>query len=230
MKKQTKKTKDKKTKNTNKKNLTVTNHGDVVVIRNRSTVAASVLGAIVLGVAAFGVFSLKEAWDFPLFWLIFGLLVAAAIHSFANMIFAKVVLDSPKKTITVYNPSPSTYKFEDINYVDMKKVKSADGTALHVVTAYIGDGRRSVEISSYSEKQAQEISALMRGMLDNAAMVYPEYELECYSQEASENAGEDREFHFIRRTRKTDKDSEASVPSDTVKRENDAEDIKREEQ
>ena len=39
MKKQNKKTKDKKTKNTNKKNLTVTNHGDVVVIRNRSTVA-----------------------------------------------------------------------------------------------------------------------------------------------------------------------------------------------
>ena len=159
-----------------KKNLSIVNQGDFIVIRNRSAIGAGVLSVIILGICAAGVYTLRQAWNLPLFWAMFGLLVLGILYSLVKSVCSKIVLNSPQKTITVYNPLPKEYKFEDINYIDRKTVKDRTAPDAHVVIAYIGDGRRNVSITSYSKAQADELAILLKGMLDNGAMIFPEYE------------------------------------------------------
>ena len=159
-----------------KKNLSIVNQGDFIVIRNRSAIGAGVLSVIILGICAAGVYTLRQAWNLPLFWAMFGLLVLGILYSLVKSVCSKIVLNSPQKTITIYNPLPKEYKFEDINYIDRKTVKDRTAPDAHVVIAYIGDGRRNVSITSYSKAQADELAILLNGMLDNGAMIFPEYE------------------------------------------------------
>ena len=73
-----------------------------------------------------------------------------------------------------YNPIKKQYKFEEINYIDQKTVNGKDGVVVYKVIVYIGNGKRTVEIAALSSSQADELASLLRGMLDNGAMIYPE--------------------------------------------------------
>ena len=200
-----------------RKNLSVVNQGDLVIIRNRSTIAAAMVGVIMLGLCTAGAFTLRAAWELPLFWLLFGVLVTGVVYSLAKAMLAKVVLDSPKTTITVYNPLPIKYKFEDVNYVDVTTAKSTEGAIAYVVTVYIGIGKRTVEIVSYSKEQADELAILLRGMLDNGAMVYPEGDEEPF------NFGDGKrfEFTFITRKKNTEENKETKKDEDNTAKESD---------
>ena len=76
--------------------------------------------------------------------------------------------------MTVFSPFKTEYKFADINYVDLKASKPKDGLITHTVSAYIGNGKKKIELTTHSKPQADELVSLLRGMLDNAAMEYPE--------------------------------------------------------
>lgn len=183
MKKQNKKTKK---RSLERKNLSIQNNGDTVVIKNRSTTSAGVLGALVLLICIIGAITLRDAWRLPAFWLLFGVIVISTVWSVVGMILGKIVLDSPNKTMTVYNPIKKQYKFEDINYVDTKTAKGNDGAEVHKVIVYLGKGKKSVEIASYSLGQADEVASLLRGMLDNGAMEYSEGNEEPFDFEEKE--------------------------------------------
>lgn len=197
-----KENKDRKKKKSppGRKNLSVSNHGDIVIIRNRSTIAAGVFGAIVLFLCIAAAISFKDAWSLPLFWVLFGVFVSAAIYSMVNMIFGKILLNSPEKQMIVCNPTKKEYRFDDINYVDMENVKASNGERAYKVTVYIGVGKKTVELISYSEEQANELCHLLRGMLDNGAMEYPEGNEEPFNFDDEE----EKRFEFIKRRKKTD--------------------------
>ena len=165
---------EKKTRQAGDKNtLLIENNGDFVTIRTRSILVAAIIGSIELALCVACIFVMKGAWGLPWFWVMFSSVILGIIYFTVNELLSKIVLNSPKMTMTVYNPLKKEYKFSDINYIDAKTTKSGRAV-LHVVTVYIGDGRRSVEIATLSEKQAYELASLLRGMLDNAAMIYPE--------------------------------------------------------
>ena len=121
-----------------------------------------------------GCFSIKDVWQLPVFWAMFLLLVLGTVWSLLNMILGKIVLDSLGMTMNVYNPVKKQYKFEEINYIDQKIVNGKDGVVVYKVIVYIGNGKRTVEIAALSSSQADELASLLRGMLDNGAMIYPE--------------------------------------------------------
>ena len=157
-----------------KKNLDIANYGDVIVIRNRSVIASSVLTFIMLSLFVAGAVVMKEAWELPMFRVVFAAILLGAAYSLANIFLSKIVLDSPNMLMNVYNPFKKQYKFEDINYIDVDSSEPKDGIVLHSVIVYIGKGKRTVEITTMSSKQADELVTLLRGMLDNGAMVFPE--------------------------------------------------------
>ena len=200
-----------------KKNLSIVNQGDVVTIRNRSTIAASVLWTIVLMFVIVGCFSIKDVWQLPVFWAMFLLLVLGTVWSLLNMILGKIVLDSLSMTMNVYNPIKKQYKFEEINYIDQKTVNGKDGVVIYKVIIYINNGKRSVEIASLSSSQADELASLLRGMLDNGAMVYPEGDEEPFNfdEEKTEKRGL---FSFGRSvTKDVEKSNDAPESSDSGK-------------
>ena len=210
--------KNKKDKNTKgqaagRESLSVVNNGDTVIIRTRSVIAAGLVGAVMLGLCIACVITLRGAWSLPWFWVHFGSVIVGIVYSTANIILSKIVLNSPKMTMTVYNPFKKEYKFTDINYVDEKATKAQSKQIVHTVTVYIGDGKRNVEISTESEKQACELVALMRGMLDNAAMEYPEGNEEPFGFDDDEKPGI---FDFFKRLfekqKKEESDPEKYTP------------------
>lgn len=211
-----------------KKNLSIVNQGDVVTIRNRSTIASCVLGSIVLTLVIIGCLMIRDAWQSPIFWCMFLLILVGTAWSILNIIFGKIVLDSPDMTMNVYNPIKKQYKFEEINYIDQKTVNGKDGVVIYKVIIYINNGKRSVEIASLSSSQADELASLLRGMLDNGAMVYPEGDEEPFNfdEEKTEKRGL---FSFGRPvTKDVEKSNDAPESSDSGKDEtsdsNEAED------
>ena len=200
-----------------KKNLSIINQGDVVTIRNRSTIASSVLGSIVLTLVIIGCLMIRDVWQSPVFWCMFLLVLVGTVWSISNMIFGKIVLDSPNMTINIYNPIKKQYKFEEINYIDQKTVNGKDGVVIYKVIIYITNGKRSVEIASLSSSQADELTSLLRGMLDNGSMVYPEGDEEPFNfdDEKTEKRGL---FPFGKSvTKEVESGNDAGDSSDSVK-------------
>lgn len=157
-----------------RKSLSIANYGDFVVIKNRSTLAAGLSGILMLALCIAGGIALKDAWKIPMFAILFSLVIVSIVYSYASMIFSKITLDSLNMQMNVYNPFKKQYKFEDVSYVEIKSSKPKDGMISHRVITYIGDGKKNVELTTMSLKQAEELASLLRGMLDNAAMIYPE--------------------------------------------------------
>lgn len=164
-----------------KKNLLIENQGDTVVIKNRSAIASGVLGIVLIILCIAGTFLLGDIWNMLLFKLAFPLIVLGTLWTNIGAIFSKVVLNSPNKLMIVYNPFKKQYNFDDINYVDRKTKKEKDGVVVHKISVYIGNGKRTVEILAFSSEQADELESLLRGMLDNGAMIYPEGDEEPFS-------------------------------------------------
>ena len=192
--------KDKKTNGKGRRNLSVSNLGDTVIIRNRSVIVAGLVGVIVLILSVAAAVYLREAWKLPIFWVILGALFLGTGYSVAQMIFGKIVLDSKENVMTVYSPFSKSYKFSDVNYIDRREGKGSDGSIMYTVVVYIGNGKRSVEVSSFSKEQADEVETLMRGMLKCGALTHPEGDEEPFSFDDDKDGG----FKFIKRRKKTD--------------------------
>jgi hypothetical protein len=159
-----------------------------------------------------------------LFKVAFPLVVIGALWNNVGVMIGKILLDSPNKLMIVYNPIKKQYKFNDINYVDLKIKKEKDGVVVHKVTVYIGDGKRTVEIVAFSREQADELTSLLRGMLDHGAMEYPEGDEEPFNFE-DEKKEKKGLFSFGRRKENDDKNAsekhieikEQTLPEEDVK-------------
>lgn len=164
--------------------LSILHNGDTVVIKNRMAAVTAIIGVAIVSLCIACISGLDKARELPWFWVLLIGAVLATVHSCTSIILSRIVLDSLNLTITVYNPFKKIYKFSEINYIDEKK--SDDKKVIHTVVVYFGNGKRNVEIATPSEAQAQEIVSLLRGMLDNAAIEYPE------GNEESFNLDEDK--------------------------------------
>ena len=182
-----------------RRNLSVANYGDKVVIKNRSTVSVGLFGTILLALCVFAMIKIRWAWGFPVFWICASVIAAGMLSLFINMMLSKIVLDSPKTIISVYRPFEKQYKFSDVNYVDVNTTKHSDGLLAYTVILYIGVGKKTIQMTSFSKDQADELVALFRGMLDHGAMEYPEGDEEPFNFDDEKEGG----FTFLKRKKKT---------------------------
>lgn len=208
-----------------KKNLLILNQGDSVIIKNRSAIASGACGVILIIFCIAGTILLKDLWNLLAFKLVFPLVVLGALWNSVGAMLGKVLLDSPNKLMIVYNPIKKQYSFDEINYIDLKSKKEKGGLMVHTVTVYIGDGKRTVEITSFSHEQADELTSLLRGMLDNGAMEYPEGDEEPFNFD-SEKKEKRGLFSFCKRKDNkeadaSEKDSELSSPEVTSQAQSD---------
>ena len=180
----------KKGKIREKKSLIVDNCGDTVVIRNRSAISGGILGVILMVFFITLAICMRAAWSSPLFWVVIIFLLGCSAYWFVTIAFDKIVLNSPKMLMTVYTPIKSEYKFQDINYIDRKSAKPKDGYVMHTVCVYVGNGKKCIRIETLSSEEAAEVEALLSGMLDNAAMEYPEGNEEPFEYNDTEKKSE----------------------------------------
>ena len=144
--------------------LTVINLGNTVIIKDRSSPVIAISSVAMLVITVICAVAMRAAHRSPLFWTVAVALVAGLTYSAVKAILAKMVLDANKMTMTIYNPSAKCYKFSDVNYVDSGTVNDRNGEEVFIVTVYMGDGRRSIDVATYSKEQAKEVERLMCAM------------------------------------------------------------------
>ena len=147
--------------------LTVINLGNTVIIKDRSSPVIAISSVAMLVITVICAVAMRAAHRSPLFWTVAVALVAGLTYSAVKAILAKMVLDANKMTMTIYNPSAKCYKFSDVNYVDSGTVNDRNGEEVFIVTVYMGDGRRSIDVATYSKEQAKEVERLMCAMFSS---------------------------------------------------------------
>ena len=83
-----------------KKNLSIANYGDTVVIRNRSLIGGGILGTLTVAFCIAMLFVLRDAWDVAIFWIVYPFILLSSIYSLINTLFGRIVLDSPNMLMT----------------------------------------------------------------------------------------------------------------------------------
>lgn len=157
-----------------KKTLSVSNMGDIVVIKNRYVAANAIVCTVVMAVLIAVFFKLKAVWDEPVFWVMYLFMFFSNIYSLWKTVIGKIILSSNDALMTVYWPFKKEYSFSDISYIDLKSSKPNEGYVTHSIFIYAGEGKKRVKLETFSSVQANEIVSLLRGMLDCGAMEYPE--------------------------------------------------------
>ena len=174
-----------------KNTLSVHNYGDLVVIKNRSAIGGGIFGAMIMVFSVLIAVKMKDAWSSPGFWCGFLFLFLCSAYWFANAVLGKVILDSPKRTMTVYGPFKKEYSFSEVNYVETVSAKPKNGHRLHSVYVYLGNGRRNVRIDTLSFTQATEVETLLKSMLDSGDVGLEEEPKPTFTPETtSENSAE----------------------------------------
>ena len=200
-----------------KKTLSVSNMGDIVVIKHRYVAANAIVCTAVMAILIAIFFKLKAVWDEPVFWVMYLFMFCSNIYSLWNTVIGKIILTSEDSKMTVYWPFKKEYKFSDISYVDLKSSKANEGYITHRVLIYVGEGRKSVKLETFSSSQAEELVSLLRGMLDCGSLEYQEGNEESFNLPAEE---EKKPFGFFRNLfgKKTEKPSEE--PTEFINRKN----------
>lgn len=169
-----KKKKRKSKKIREKRTLSVSNMGDIVVIKHRFVLANAIVCSVVMAILLVLFFKLKTVWDEPVFWVMYLFMFLSNVYSLWNTVIGKIILSAKDTLMTVYWPFKKEYKFSDVSYVDVKSSKPNEGYVTHRIFVYFGEGKKCVKLETFSSAQADEIASLLRGMLDCGAMEYPE--------------------------------------------------------
>lgn len=199
-----------------KKTLSVSNMGDIVVIKHRFVLPNAIVCSAVMAILIAIFFKLRAVWDEPVFWVMYLFMFISNLYSLWNTVIGKIILNAQDTLMTVYWPFKKEYKFSDVSYVDVKSSKPNEGYITHRIFVYFGEGKKCVKLETFSSVQADEIASLLRGMLDCGAMEYPE------GNEESFNLPEDEKKEgffaklFKKKTSKSDNE-----PGEFISRSND---------
>lgn len=104
--------------------------------------------------------------DIPLFWIFYAICMLTNIARFTSTFFGKVVVDSEKREISIYNLCRETYRFDELKELRsfFQEGDSDGGMDIHKVLFIFTNGHKS-EIQTTSKEQTQELIDVLNGVL-----------------------------------------------------------------
>lgn len=104
--------------------------------------------------------------DIPLFWVVDVFCMLTNIATFTSIFFGKVVVDSDKREINIYNLCKETYSFNELKELKSYfEVGDSDGGIdTHKVVFVFANGHKS-ELQTASKEQTQELIKVLNGAI-----------------------------------------------------------------
>jgi len=101
-----------------------------------------------------------------LFWVAYGVCMLMNIAWFLSIFLGKIVIDTEKRELSIYNLCRETYRFEEITEVkSFYDPGDGDGGPDRSKVVFLfANGRRS-ELETASREQAEELITLLRGVM-----------------------------------------------------------------
>ena len=104
--------------------------------------------------------------DIPLFWVVYAFCMLTNIATFTSTFFGKVVVDSKKREINIYNLCRETYRFYELKELNsfFREGDSDGGMDTYKVLFIFTNGHKS-ELQTTSKEQTQELIDVLNGVI-----------------------------------------------------------------
>ncbi|MBO7304929.1 MAG: hypothetical protein J6V09_06875 [Clostridia bacterium] len=108
----------------------------------------------------------EELRDIELFWVVYAFFMLTNIATFTSVFFGKVVVDSDKREINIYNLCRETYRFDELKELKsfFEEGDSDGGMDTHKVLFVFTNGHKS-EIQTTSKEQTQELIEVLNEII-----------------------------------------------------------------
>ena len=149
-----------------KSNLNIIQSGNKITVKKKPDISNCVIFTMIFLAGILLPVIWEELRDIPLFWVFYAFCMLTNIAKFMLVFFGKVVVDSDKREIYIYNLCRETYRFDEL-----KELKSFfeegdpdGGMDTHKVLFVFTKGHKS-EIQTTSKEQTQELIEVLNGVI-----------------------------------------------------------------
>ena len=149
-----------------KSKLNIIQNENKITIKKKPDVSNCVIfaGVFLAGILLPIIF--EEIRDIPLFWGVYAICMLTNIATFTSTFFGKVVVDSEKREINIYNLCRETHSFDELKELKnfFQEGDSDGGMDTHKVLFIFTNGHKS-EIQTTSKEQTQELIDVLNGVI-----------------------------------------------------------------
>ena len=149
-----------------KSRLNIIQSENKAVIKKKPDIEQCVIFAAVFLVGVLFPVIFERARDIPLFWGLYAICMLINIAIFTSIFFGKVVVDSEKREINIYNLCRETYRFDELKELKsfFQEGDSDGGMDTHKVLFIFTNGHKS-EIQTAGKEQTQELIDVLNGVI-----------------------------------------------------------------
>ena len=97
-----------------KSRLNIIRNEGKITIKKKPDVSNCVIFSVVFLAGILLPVMFEELRDIPLFWVVYAFCMLTNIATFTSTFFGKVVVDSKKREINIYNLCRETYRFDEL--------------------------------------------------------------------------------------------------------------------
>lgn len=148
-----------------KSRLTIQEEQNKITIKKKADVGNCFLFTLVFACGVLLPILFESVREINFFWGVWAVCMLSNIAMFLSVFFGKIVVDSEKREINIYNFCRETYRFDDIReFKYFCDDSDPEGPDRYKVLFIFTNGRKS-EIETASKEQTEELIELLNGMI-----------------------------------------------------------------
>ena len=149
-----------------KSRLNIIRNEGKITIKKKPDVSNCVIFSVVFLAGILLPVMFEELRDIPLFWVVYAFCMLTNIVTFISTFFGKVVVDSKKREINIYNLCRETYRFDELKELNsfFREGDSDGGMDTYKVLFIFTNGHKS-ELQTTSKEQTQELIDVLNGII-----------------------------------------------------------------
>ena len=149
-----------------KSRLNIIRNEGRITIKKKPDVSNCVIFSVVFLAGILLPVMFEELRDIPLFWVVYTFCMLTNIVIFTSVFFGKVVVDSKKREISIYNLWRKAYRFDELKELNsfFQEGDSDGGMDTYKVLFIFTNGHKS-ELQTTSKEQTQELIDVLNGVI-----------------------------------------------------------------
>ena len=149
-----------------KSRLNIIRNEGKITIKKKPDVSNCVIFSVVFLAGILLPVMFEELRDIPLFWVVYAFCMLTNIVTFTSVFFGKVVVDSKKREISIYNLWRKAYRFDELKELNsfFREGDSDGGMDTYKVLFIFTNGHKS-ELQTTSKEQTQELIDMLNGVI-----------------------------------------------------------------
>ena len=140
--------------------LKITEKDNIITVKKRADIPHCIIFASILIAGIFLPIYFEKLRGIAAFWIVFVLCMIVNTASFVSLFFGKIIIDSEKKEISIYNLCKETHRFDEVDEIQSFSDPRSEGFDSYKIIFIYKNGYRN-ELNTTSRKQTEELTELL---------------------------------------------------------------------